>query len=142
MVEPGPASFGIMEQGPESCISGAVLVIALLSTQLNLGNANGPAGPAAQLCPCQQDWSLQAGLLGLLHTALGLRLLTATSTAHTRDLICCFKDLFKLFPSPHVKGGLEKLMTIITFQTFCLLPEQTAAVLSAEYHCEYFHKRL
>lgn len=71
MVEPGPASFGIIEQGPKPFILGVALVIALLSTQLNLGNANGPAGPAALLCPRQQDWSLQApGFLGLLHTAL------------------------------------------------------------------------
>lgn len=109
MAEPDPASFGVTEQGPKPFILGAVLVIALLSTQLNLGNANGPAGPVAQLCPCQQDWSLQApGLLRLLHTALGLRLLTApTSKADTREIICCFKDLFKLFPSPYVKRGLE-----------------------------------
>lgn len=88
-----------MEQRPKPFILGVVLVIALLSTQLNLGSANGPAGSAAQLCPRQQGWSLQAGLLGLL---------TATSKAHTRDLICCFKDLFKLFPSPYVKGGVGK----------------------------------
>lgn len=124
-----------MEHGSKPFISGVVLVIALSSTQLNLGNANGSVGPAVWLCPCQQGWSLQAGLLGLLLTA-------PPSKAETRNLICCFKDFFRLFPSPHVKGGLEKLMTIITFQTFCLLLEQTAVVLSAEYHCVYFHKRL
>lgn len=98
-----------MEQGAKPFILGVVLVIALLSTQLNLGYANGPVGPAAWLCPCQQDWSLQAGSLGLLHTALGLRLLTApTSKAEIRDLIGCFKYLFKLFPSPYMKGAFGK----------------------------------
>lgn len=87
-----------------------------LSTQLNFGNANGPMGPAACLCLCPQDQSLQARLLGLQHAALCPRALTASpGKAETGDLVCHFKDLYKLFSSPCVKRGLEKLMIIITF---------------------------
>lgn len=94
------------------------------------------------VCLCPQDWNLQAGLLGLLHAALCPRLFTASpSKAETRDHVCHFKDLHELFSRPHLKGGLEKLAIIITFQSFCLLLGQATVVLSAEYHRVYFHKR-
>lgn len=59
----------------------------------NLGTANGPMGSAACLCLCPQDQSLQAGILGLLHAALCLRLLIASpGKGETRDLVSHFKD--------------------------------------------------
>lgn len=91
------ASFGIMEQGAKPFLLGVVLVIVLLSTQLNLGNGAVPMPTGLE----------PAGWV-TAHCSGPEAAHSTNQQTETRDLICCFKDLFKLFPSPHVKGGFGK----------------------------------